>query len=141
MEQERAAPESRVVILGASNKEDRYSFKAFNFLREREFVPVPVHPRIHEVGGVTVFPSLDDPGIREGGPVDTVTLYVNPAVVRDSLTVFERLAVKCRESAAQQRSKQPQCQTGEKRTKTQRRLRVCVTISASIPRASPVRKR
>lgn len=88
MENERAAPESRVVILGASNKEDRYSFKAFNFLREREFVPVPVHPRIREVGGVTVFPSLDDPGIREGGPVDTVTLYVNPAVVEENVAAI-----------------------------------------------------
>ena len=76
MENERAAPESRVVILGASNKEDRYSFKAFNFLREREFVPVPVHPRIREVGGVTVFPSLDDP---YGKRFDTVT-PIKPAI-------------------------------------------------------------
>lgn len=85
MENERAAPGSRVVILGASNKEDRYSWKAFTFLLERGYVPVPVHPRLREVGGVIVFSSLSDPKILEDGLIDTVTLYVNPSVVEESV--------------------------------------------------------
>ena len=88
MKNERAASGSRVVILGASNKEDRYSWKAFNFLLEGGYVPVPVHPRIEEVGGIPVFSSLNDPKILEDGPIDTVTLYVNPLVVEESVSAI-----------------------------------------------------
>ncbi len=63
-----------VVILGASQKKDRYSNKAQNLLREYGHRVLPVHPQLKEIDGVAVSPSLQ--AIKE--EVDTVTLYVNP---------------------------------------------------------------
>ena len=43
-------------------------------LIERGYDPVPVHPSLKEVHGVKIVNRLED----VVGPVDTVTLYVNP---------------------------------------------------------------
>lgn len=75
---------SRVVILGASDRPDRYACKAFRFLQAAGFVPVPVHPRLKEIDGMPVFASLAAPALLDGGPIDTVTLYVNSAVVEEN---------------------------------------------------------
>ena len=75
MNQELTSSE-RVAILGASNKPDRYSYKAMHLLQEHGHEVVPVHPVIPEIDGIEVTPSLED--IEE--PVDTLTLYVNPQV-------------------------------------------------------------
>ncbi|MCB1234840.1 MAG: CoA-binding protein [Verrucomicrobiae bacterium] len=66
----------RVAILGASDDPDRYAHRAFAMLRDAGHTPVPIHPRLAEVGGVPVFPSL----AAAGPPIDTLTLYVNGAV-------------------------------------------------------------
>jgi len=66
----------RVVILGASNKPDRYAYRAFRMLREHGHEVIPVHPALIEIEGVAVVKA---PGSVEG-PVDTVTLYVSPAI-------------------------------------------------------------
>jgi predicted CoA-binding protein len=71
-----AAAASRVAVLGASPKEDRYSFKAVRMLLEHGHVPVPVHPAGHTVDGVAGLKSLDD--ITE--PIDTLTVYVNAGI-------------------------------------------------------------
>lgn len=72
----RAPAHSRVAVLGASPKEDRYSFKAVHMLREHDHQPIPVHPKGHEVDGVAGVKSLDD--ITE--PIDTLTIYVNEKI-------------------------------------------------------------
>lgn len=72
----RAAEHSRVAVLGASPDEERYSFKAVKMLGEHGHTPIPVHPKGHEVLGITAVKSLDD--IKE--PVDTLTMYVGPKV-------------------------------------------------------------
>ena len=72
----RAAEHSRVAVLGASPKEERYSFKAVHMLKEHDHVPIPVHPAGHTVDGVTGVKSLSD--IDE--PVDTLTIYVNEKI-------------------------------------------------------------
>ena len=64
---------SKVAVLGASPKPDRYSFKAVRMLKEHGFKPFPVHPVGHAVDGVAGVKSLDD--IKE--PIDTLTMYVN----------------------------------------------------------------
>jgi len=71
-----AQPGSRVAVLGASPKEDRYSFKAVHMLKEYGHVPIPVHPAGHTVDGVAGVKSLADvaPGI------DTLTVYVNAGI-------------------------------------------------------------
>ena len=66
----------RVAILGASDKPDRYAYRAFSMLREHGHTPVPVHPRLEVIEGVSVVAEL---GSIEDA-VDTLTLYVNPGI-------------------------------------------------------------
>jgi predicted CoA-binding protein len=72
----RAAEHSRVAVLGASPKEDRYSFKAVRMLQEHDHVPVPVHPAGHTVDGIPALKSLAD--ITEA--VDTLSVYVSAKI-------------------------------------------------------------
>ena len=67
---------SRVAVLGASPKEDRYSFKAMRMLREQGHQPIPIHPAGHTVDGVPGLKSLSE--IDQ--PVDTLTFYVNSKI-------------------------------------------------------------
>ena len=67
---------SRVAVLGASPKEDRYSFKAMRMLREHGHQPIPIHPAGHTVDGVPGFKSLG----KIDQPVDTLTFYVNSKI-------------------------------------------------------------
>lgn len=71
-----AAEGSKVAVLGASPKEDRYSFKAVHMLKEHGHNPIPVHPAGHTVDGVEGVKSLDD--VERG--IDTLTVYVNPNI-------------------------------------------------------------
>lgn len=71
-----ASPSERVVILGASDKPDRYAHKAQLLLAEHGHQVVPVNPRLEEIAGV---PAVADVSAVTGA-VDTVTMYVGPAV-------------------------------------------------------------
>lgn len=63
----------KVAVLGASDRPDRYSYLALMLLREKEHDVFPVHPRLKEIEGATVYASLKDlPGV-----MDTLTLYVS----------------------------------------------------------------
>jgi predicted CoA-binding protein len=66
----------RVVVLGASTNPERYSNMAVRRLLENDHEVVPVHPALEMVEGVPVTASPGD----IDGPVDTVTVYVSPAV-------------------------------------------------------------
>ena len=81
----RAPDNSTVAVLGASPKEDRYSFQAVRMLQEHNHRPIPVHPRGHTVDGIPGVTSLD----QINDPVDTVTCYVN-AKISDG--EFDRIA-------------------------------------------------
>lgn len=72
----RAPLHSRVAVLGASPKPDRYSYKAMVLLAEHGFAPIPVHPARHAVNGVTGVKSLSD--ITE--KIDTLTMYVGESI-------------------------------------------------------------
>ena len=64
----------RVVVIGASNKPGRYSYKAVEALKNAGHDVVPFNPALREIGGIKVINDL-----REiSGRVDTVTLYVGP---------------------------------------------------------------
>lgn len=65
-----------VAVLGASNKQDRYSYKALQLLQKFGHSAIPVHPVLEEINGVAVKQSLD----QIDQAVDTVTVYVNPDV-------------------------------------------------------------
>lgn len=62
-----------VAVLGASNKPERYSFKAVRLLREKGHTVLPVHPALAHVDGLQVWPSLR----ALPGPVDTITIYLS----------------------------------------------------------------
>ena len=64
----------RVVVLGASQKPERYSNKAIRMLLEHGHEVIPVHPKLDEVEGLKVVHDLAE----ISGAVDTVTLYVGP---------------------------------------------------------------
>ena len=66
----------RVVIIGASNNPERYSHRALLLLRKHGHEVVPVHPKMAEIEGI---PVVADVGLISG-PVDTVTMYVGPAI-------------------------------------------------------------
>ena len=77
----------RVAVLGASKKEDRYSYKAFSMLREYGHIPVPVHPVLKDLEGVPVVDSLDS---IEGG-IDTLTVYIGPQHIESAIPSIIRL--------------------------------------------------
>ena len=64
----------RVVVLGASNKPERYSNKAIHMLREKGFEVIPIHPKLTEIEGIPVVANLSDVQV----PFHTMTLYVGP---------------------------------------------------------------
>jgi len=61
-----------VVVLGASNKPHRYSYKAIKLLKEYGHNIIPVHPKLTNIDGLSVITNLSD--IHE--TVDTLTLYI-----------------------------------------------------------------
>jgi predicted CoA-binding protein len=79
-----------VVVLGASDKEDRYSNKAQKLLMERGYSVVPVHPSLSTVEGVPVTHSLSDVPRYP----DVVTVYVNPDRSSALSEEFETLSPK-----------------------------------------------
>jgi len=62
----------RVAVIGASDKPDRYAYKAMKLLAEKGHVVYPVHHRIPDIEGIPVYSKLQD--IED--VIDTVTLYV-----------------------------------------------------------------
>ena len=66
----------RVAVLGASDKKDRYSYKAVELLLTQGHEVYPVHKRIKAVLGLAVYPTL----AAVPDPLDTITLYVGADV-------------------------------------------------------------
>lgn len=65
-----------VAVLGASDKPDRFSYKALQLLRQHGHKVIPIHPALNEIDGVPVKAALD----HIDQPVDTLTVYVSAAV-------------------------------------------------------------
>jgi predicted CoA-binding protein len=61
-----------VVVLGASIKPQRYSYKAVKLLLKHKHRVIPVHPKLLHINDLAVTASLSE--IKT--PVDTLTLYV-----------------------------------------------------------------
>lgn len=78
----------RIAVLGASDKEDRYAFKAVQRLLEKGYAVVPVNPALDSVLGIPALPSL----AAAGKGVDTVTVYLSPK--RSSALAEELVAAK-----------------------------------------------
>ncbi len=83
----KAVAQAKVAVLGASPKEDRYSFKAVHLLKEYGHTPIPVHPAGHTVDGIPGLKSLAD--ITD--PIDTLSMYVGPEISNGELDKILRL--------------------------------------------------
>ena len=70
-------PGKTVVVLGASNNPERYSYKALKMLTEHGYKTIPVHPQLKDIDGIEVRSSLGD--ITEN--IYTLTLYIGPEKV------------------------------------------------------------
>ena len=68
-----------VAVLGASSDTTRYSYKAMQLLKDYGHTPIPIHPRETEVLGYKVIPEIKEL-VKQGKKIDTVTMYVNPAL-------------------------------------------------------------
>jgi predicted CoA-binding protein len=71
----------RVVVLGASNDPNRYSYQCVKLLLAHSFDVIVVHPKEKEILGLTVLPNLK--AIEE--KPHTLTMYVN-SQISDQLT-------------------------------------------------------
>jgi predicted CoA-binding protein len=72
--EEKSMEKETVVILGASNKPDRYAYKAFKMLLEYGHLVIPVNPALENIDMVPVVHSLNEINTK----VTTVTLYLRP---------------------------------------------------------------
>lgn len=63
-----------VAILGASDKIDRYSFKALKMLIESGHTVFPVNPTIDSINGISVYKSISDIDQK----IHTITIYMRP---------------------------------------------------------------
>ncbi len=68
-----------VVILGASDREERYSNKAQRLLMKQGYRVVPVHPSISSIETIPVMHEIGDVPRRP----DVMSVYVNPSVSTD----------------------------------------------------------
>jgi len=68
-----AMQKKRTIVLGASNKPDRYAYRAVNRLQQNGHEVIPLGFRQGDIGGIDIL--TDWPKTEE---VDTITLYLNP---------------------------------------------------------------
>jgi uncharacterized protein len=79
-----------VAVVGASPKEDRYSYKAMKMLLEAGHNAIPVAPAQEQILGKKAYASLSEVPDQ----VTTVTMYVGPArqgpIIEDLLVIKPR---------------------------------------------------
>jgi predicted CoA-binding protein len=79
-----------VAILGASNKPDRYAYKALVSLIEAGHTVIPITPTVEEINGIKCLKQIND----ISATVDTVTLYVRPEISSTMTDAFIKLKPK-----------------------------------------------
>lgn len=72
----------KTIILGASNKPERYSYLALNKLKQHQHPVILIHPSLEEIDGHKVLPTLKDVDLTKEGGIDTITLYVSPKLLQ-----------------------------------------------------------
>lgn len=73
-----------VVIIGASDDPDRYSYKALQLLKTHSYNPIPVNPTKDTIDGIKCLHSLRELTVH----ADTFTIYVRPEV---SSTMIDKI--------------------------------------------------
>lgn len=67
---------TKIIVLGASDKNKGYSYKALKLLKAKNFDVAGLHPKLKEIEGIPVFASLKE--IQES--IDTITLYISSEI-------------------------------------------------------------
>ncbi len=84
---------SRVAVVGASAKPERYSNRALRMLQSAGHAPIPVSRLGQDILGLKGFPTVS--AIPD--PVDTVSMYLSPEkqgpVIRDILAARPRRVI------------------------------------------------
>lgn len=65
-----------VAVIGASSDPERYSYKAVHLLEEKGHRVFPVHPKLQDLEGRKVYPSV----LAVPEKIDTLSLYVSAAI-------------------------------------------------------------
>jgi predicted CoA-binding protein len=73
-----------VMIVGASDNADRYSYKAFKLLSAHQHKTILVHPTLEKIDQQNVYKDIS----AFSGAVDTLTVYVNPSI---SLSLTDKI--------------------------------------------------
>ena len=74
----------KVIVLGASPKEDRYSNKAVKMLSEFGYEVIPVSPSGAIIHNIQSIKKLNECPIN----ADTITVYVNPEISKNMVADF-----------------------------------------------------
>lgn len=80
-----------VLVLGASDRADRYSYKAFHMLKQYGHTPVLVNPTVKEVEGTKCYADISS-ALKENPVIDTITMYINDE--KSSKIIEEMIKVK-----------------------------------------------
>lgn len=75
LNQDHHLKKEKVVILGASDNPERYSYKALKMLQEYDHEVILVSPRLESIDGQQVYSSMKN--LKD---IDTLTMYVNPKI-------------------------------------------------------------
>lgn len=70
----------KIVVLGASDKPDRYSYQAVNLLHEKGYAVLPIHPKLKKIDDHKVYNSLNEVSDAFPGGIHTLSLYINPEI-------------------------------------------------------------
>ncbi len=84
---------TRVAVVGASEKPERYANRAIRMLLAHGFSPIPISRSGKDILGLKGYPSL----ASVPDPIDTVTMYLSPGkqppVIRDILAIRPRRVI------------------------------------------------
>lgn len=81
----------KVIILGASDKADRYAYKAFKMLQEHGHEVYLIHPKLKDIDGQKVFSQL---GELPDDVYDTLTMYLRPEISSTLIAAILKLSPK-----------------------------------------------
>lgn len=82
--------QKNTLVLGASNNQERYSYKAVKMLLDHGYKPVPMGVKKGEVLGLSILEPFKNPQTE----IHTVSLYLNPKLQEEYYDFVESLAPK-----------------------------------------------
>lgn len=68
--------QSKIAVVGATIKEEKYGFQILQVLKERGFQVFPVNPKYSEILGISTFSTLDQINV----PIDIINFVILPSV-------------------------------------------------------------